>query len=291
MDEEDYLSREVEDDYVPPTRQGLHTEPELCKAILRTVTPSVSLSIRSSTMSPGSGLFIDSTIEGGREIYRSEPLMSAIDAGNTSFCHSCLKDTSDAVGNSSEKQTEAKACMGCRVARFCSKKCQKDAWVKFHKDECPILKNGPNMKAQHLLVHRLIFWQQRKGISTAQGRVIETLENHFWDYSRDGERNGEILDMAMAVRQATGGKVDSGLTWRLIPAVRETIATYFSKESALTNWINVLISSKQTTSDSVWHPTKSRLVLRSIFSPPQSIIHASRTPLCSSKESSLKSGL
>ncbi|KAM7187351.1 hypothetical protein V8F20_011015 [Naviculisporaceae sp. PSN 640] len=218
MDTEGHFFQEDEDDYVPPPRQGLHTEPELCKAILRTVTASVPLSIRSSTISPGSGLFVDSTIENGREIYHSEPLMSAIDAGNNSFCHFCLKDTSTIVGVSSDKQSEAKACMGCRVARFCSKKCQKDAWVKFHKDECAVLKNEPNIKAQDLLVHRVIFWQQRKGITTTQGKVIEMLENHFWDYSQDGERNGQILDMAMAVRQATGGKVDSGLTWRLIPA-------------------------------------------------------------------------
>lgn len=221
MDDGDsYTPEEVDDDFVPPPRDGLHTEPELCKTILRSVTASVPLAIRSSTLSPGSGLFVDKLVEEGCEIYRSEPLMSAIDAGSPSFCHSCLRDTSATLGNDSEKQTEAKACMGCRVARFCSKKCQKDAWVKFHKDECRILKDFPRIKPQHLLVYRLIFWQQRNGIITTQGKVIEMLETHFWDYSNDGERNGAILDMGMAVRHATGGKANMGLTWRMIPAVR-----------------------------------------------------------------------
>ncbi|KAM7198110.1 hypothetical protein V8F33_005168 [Rhypophila sp. PSN 637] len=220
MDTDDNFPQDVGEDYVPPPREGLHKEPALCNAILRSVTSSVPLSIRSSSISPGSGLFVDQTVEEGREIYRSEPLMSAIDAGNPSFCHYCLRDTSAAAENGSEPLSQAKACMGCRVARFCSKKCQKDAWAKFHKDECGVLKDVPKIKAEHLLVHRLIFWQQRKGITTTQGNVIEMLETHFNDYSNDGERNAEILDKGMAVHKATGGKVNAGLTWRMIPAFR-----------------------------------------------------------------------
>lgn len=204
------------DDYFPPPpREALHTEPELCKTLLRSVTSSAPLAIRSSKVSLGSGLFVDKTIEEGREIYRSEPFMSAIDIGNPSFCHYCLQDTNDAVDDGSK----AKACMGCKVARFCSKKCQKAAWAKFHKDECNTMRNVPKMTAQHLLVHRLIFWQQRKFITTSLGKAIEMLETHFYDYTKDGERNGEILDMGVAIRQATGGRVNMGLTWRTVPAV------------------------------------------------------------------------
>jgi hypothetical protein len=76
------------------------------------------------------------------------------------------------------------------------------------------------MKAQHLLVHRLIFWQQRKLITTMQGKAISFLENHFNEYTKNAERSQEITDIALAVRQATGDKANMGLVWKTVPAVR-----------------------------------------------------------------------
>ncbi|KAK3389449.1 hypothetical protein B0H63DRAFT_492388 [Podospora didyma] len=114
-----------DDGFTPSPRELIHTNPVLCKEILRAVTTAVPLDIRSSKIagSSGSGVFVTKEIAEGREIYRSEPLMSAIDAGNESFCYYCLKDTKDEIrtGGTSAVGEPAKACLGCRVARFCSK--------------------------------------------------------------------------------------------------------------------------------------------------------------------------
>lgn len=208
-----------EDDYTPPPREAFHTEPSLCEEILRKVTATFSLAIRSSGISSGSGLFTKEEIPDGREIYRSTPLISCVDPGNPSICHYCLQDTAEVFkkGNSDEA---TKACTGCLTARFCGKKCQIAAWTKFHKDECKILRENPKMGAKSLLLHRLIFWQQRKLITSLQGKAIEMLETHFNEYTKSGVRNNDIFETAEAIKEATGGMVNQGLAWRLVPTVR-----------------------------------------------------------------------
>ncbi|KAK4183159.1 hypothetical protein QBC35DRAFT_544612 [Podospora australis] len=237
------LNEDDEDDFVPPARLAFHTEPKLCDFILRSAIISVPLAIRSSGVGSGSGLFLaddDKQQQGqhhgrginrGREIFRSTPLMAAIDYGNDGFCHHCFKDAKAGEqpllkfggfggAGDQEKMEEVKACTGCHVARFCSKKCQKAAWSKFHKDECKILRSVPRMKAQHLLAHRLVFWQQRGFITTSQGKAIDMLEDHFNEYTKDEERSPEVYGIAVAICKATGGKANMGLVWKLVPALR-----------------------------------------------------------------------
>jgi SET and MYND domain-containing protein len=111
---------ETDDDFKPSPREAFHTDPQLCGDMLRKVVSTVPLKIRSSQISMGSGLFTAAAVEEGREIYQSTPLMTAVDAGNETFCHYCLKDTGDAAWTTTPI-SPAKACMGCKVARFCSK--------------------------------------------------------------------------------------------------------------------------------------------------------------------------
>ncbi|KAK4445990.1 hypothetical protein QBC34DRAFT_305746 [Podospora aff. communis PSN243] len=221
-----------DDDWTPPPREAFHTDPKLCHSILRTVAASAPLRILSSTISMGSGLFLDnktntSPLPAGREIYRSVPLMMYINPDlNPNICHYCHSSNTDAFGappsmTGTKTETETiKSCSGCGVARFCSKKCQRLAWTRFHKDECKILKEHPKMRGEYLLLHRLVFWQQRGFVTTEQGRVVEGLETHFTEYSKVEERAAEIYDVAEDVVKATGGKVGMGLVWRLLPAMR-----------------------------------------------------------------------
>lgn len=106
------------DDFTPSPREAFHTDPQLCKDILRTAVSTFPLEIRPSQIAAGgSGLFATVPIDAGREIYRSTPVMAAVDAGHKSVCHHCLRDARDGPGSAQE----AKACTGCKVAHFCSK--------------------------------------------------------------------------------------------------------------------------------------------------------------------------
>ncbi|KAK0715961.1 hypothetical protein B0H67DRAFT_445171, partial [Lasiosphaeris hirsuta] len=110
-----------DDDYSPPPRQAFHTEPDLCRAMLKTIEAAVPLAIKSSTISMGSGLFVTEPTEAGREIYHSTPMVACVDAGNPTFCHYCLDNSKDVSQFLRARETSSKACTGCWVARFCSK--------------------------------------------------------------------------------------------------------------------------------------------------------------------------
>lgn len=82
------------------------------------------------------------------------------------------------------------------------------------------------MKAQHLLVHRLVFWQRRKLIMASQAKAIALLETHFHKYNEDAARSQEIADIAFAIREATGNSASQGLVWRTVPAVCNTVLVH-----------------------------------------------------------------
>ncbi|KAJ4286905.1 hypothetical protein N0V88_007849 [Collariella sp. IMI 366227] len=229
----------TDDDYKPSPREPLHTDPQLCKGIISAVVSAFPLEIRTSDVANGSGVFAAANIEAGCEIYHSkDTILAAIDFGNPTFCHSCLQDTSNLFGNPTKTESPAKACTGCKVARFCSKvatpqasmryptdwplqECQKTAWGDFHKDECKILKKAPMIKAHNLLAHRVVFRALRGLISKAEARAMRYhLETHFCEYSQDAERCSEILNIAGAIQAAADNKMDMGLIWKLVSAMR-----------------------------------------------------------------------
>ncbi|KAK0621779.1 hypothetical protein B0T17DRAFT_462455, partial [Bombardia bombarda] len=119
-----------DDDFTPPPRDPLHSNPQLCRDLLSTIKSAVPLAIRSSKISPGSGLFVEKEIEASREIYRSFPLMACVDTAvnnNHTVCHYCLRDTKEPLSGGDKVDgvyEEAKACSACKVARFCSKGAQ-----------------------------------------------------------------------------------------------------------------------------------------------------------------------
>ncbi|KAK4227007.1 hypothetical protein QBC38DRAFT_391919 [Podospora fimiseda] len=208
-------STDENDDFTPTAREAFHTDPSLCQSILSipTVITSVPLQIKSSRISLGSGLFLSSSsssIESGREIFRSKPFMWAPDRFfSPNICEAC--------GEEDEETT--RACSGCQVAKFCGKKCQKLGWQLFHRDECNTLKNIKEMKSQNLLCHRVVWWQQRGFVTNKVGKWVERMESHFRDWT-DKEECQEIFDVAMAVREETGGKVNVGFVWDLVPKMR-----------------------------------------------------------------------
>lgn len=226
------------DDFEPSQRESMHEDDKLCKWNLKRVTSTAPLEIRSSIICKGSGLFAGAAIPAGREIYHVVPIMDAITADNPSVCSYCLKDSQEVLGGPSKTNEEAKACAKCRAARFCSKvrfrpselsetraddscdqQCQKTAWSLYHKDECKILQKTPNMTAQTLFTHRLVFYQQRGFLQPALTRSFSRLENHFQEYTKDPERSQVIYDIAAAVCEAAGKKVQLAVPWRLLPTV------------------------------------------------------------------------
>ncbi|KAK4155397.1 hypothetical protein C8A00DRAFT_42028 [Chaetomidium leptoderma] len=209
-----------DEDFTPSPREALHLNAQLSQYNLGRVVSAVPLEIRSSDICDGSGLFVSAEIDAGREIYHVHPLTGAIYANNKSFCHHCCEDTQDVLGGPSKAALQTKACTGCRAARFCSKECQKSAWPLYHKEECKLLQKAPNMTAQNLITHRLLFWHRRGGLSKQLAASLLRLETHFADFNKDDKRATELHDIAVAIQEALGTKVALTVPWRLVAAMR-----------------------------------------------------------------------
>ena len=76
------------------------------------------------------------------------------------------------------------------------------------------------MTAQTLFTHRLVFYQPRSFLPPVLMRSVSCLENHFHEYSKDPERSQVMYDIASAICEAAGKKVQMVVPWRLLPTVR-----------------------------------------------------------------------
>jgi hypothetical protein len=105
-----------------PGRTALHEDKEAAAYILKTPTRSLPLKIAASDLaSPGCGLFADSKIDQGRQIFTSKPLIACIDTRVVSVCHYCLEDSVTGIPSQRRQKPPPQTCSGCKLARFCSK--------------------------------------------------------------------------------------------------------------------------------------------------------------------------
>jgi hypothetical protein len=100
-----------------------------------------------------------------------------------------------------------------------AQQCQKAAWSLFHKDECKILKKSPTMMAQHLMTHRLIFWQQRGLLPSVLANSLMRLETHFHEFNKEPVRATALFKAAQTIRESTGRMVNQNVPWKFIPLV------------------------------------------------------------------------
>lgn len=116
-----------QDDYQPP-RQMLNENESACEFFLKNITTTFKLKIGSSLIDgAGNGVFVLEKIPAGREIYRSAPLITCVDATNPNVCHFCLHDCSSLLLKAgkfriyNDNVHSVMRCASCKVARFCSK--------------------------------------------------------------------------------------------------------------------------------------------------------------------------
>ncbi|CAI4217127.1 unnamed protein product [Parascedosporium putredinis] len=75
--------------------------------------------------------------------YSSPILAVPTAAASATTCHYCLRASLPGDG-----QLSLLPCSACRVARYCSKACQRAAWKLVHKVECPALAAAPPVAAR-----------------------------------------------------------------------------------------------------------------------------------------------
>jgi len=148
------------------------------------------------------------------------------------------------------------------TALFVLQECQKDAWAKYHKNECKILKEAPRLRSQHLLAYRLTFWRLQKRVPSELLKVISFLQTHFYDFVKDSKRGADITEVALAIQNATGGKASLGLLWKIVPAV---CLIFMTKSPSTGVSCSSLCSSKSTASGFAPQETIAASALPSIW--------------------------
>ncbi|KEQ76069.1 SET domain-containing protein, partial [Aureobasidium namibiae CBS 147.97] len=94
----------------------------------------------------GNGLFATKDIPAGSTILlKPRPLIGELDLPRLEeSCHNCFLWSHKAVRVCAGEIIGIKACTGCKKVRYCSKACQKQAWTRYHKQECKLLRD-PNL--------------------------------------------------------------------------------------------------------------------------------------------------
>ncbi|KAH8879015.1 hypothetical protein GQ53DRAFT_739381 [Thozetella sp. PMI_491] len=99
--------------------------------------------------------------------------------------------------------------------------CQKRGWKLFHRDECGILKNSPDLSTKNLATHRLLLWQERGLLGNDLTRAILLLETHFREIvdGEDKDRATQLIVGGDGIRKATNSKMSTGAVWKLFGAM------------------------------------------------------------------------
>ncbi|KAI4804972.1 SET domain-containing protein [Aureobasidium sp. EXF-8846] len=73
-----------------------------------------------------------------------------------------------------------KACTGCKKVRYCSKVCQKQAWTRYHKQECKLLKDPklPPIPSSVRAALQLAFLMDSDAVSEEDKAGVRRLEAH-----------------------------------------------------------------------------------------------------------------
>ena len=96
--------------------------------------------------------------------------------------------------------------------------CHSKAWKLFHKNECKIIRDSPNLLMSHLALYRLLFWKKGNYISDKVATVLSLLEDHFDEYS-DTEAGDVLFEFASSIRNTANPSVALNVVLRLLPAV------------------------------------------------------------------------
>ncbi|ROV99523.1 hypothetical protein VMCG_06318 [Cytospora schulzeri] len=221
-------------------KKPIHDQPQLCKYILSLVEDfGVSLRVGlSSIPGAGSGLFAVNNIPAGSDIFRSQSLLVVCESALDGICDWCLLNRNSSVRPdgcfymSGDERPEIAPCSRCKVAQYCSKECQKLAWQHYHKFECALLKENPEISSIDQALCRMLYWIKKNRLPEDSQQALAALENHFearMDRLRD-EANGEpdvdrTLGVATNARLATKSTLDLAVIQRLYCTIETNALT------------------------------------------------------------------
>ncbi|KAK8218150.1 hypothetical protein IWZ01DRAFT_492082 [Phyllosticta capitalensis] len=129
----------------------------------------------------GNGLFAKQDIPEGELIFSIQrPLFTELDSTNLqAYCSNCFVRSENGMYGAPELRV--RACTGCRVVCYCSKRCQSIAWKRQHKPQCSIwkgLNQGGSLPHAVRLVAQVLVSRKNGKVSDDDWEAFESLPSH-----------------------------------------------------------------------------------------------------------------
>ncbi|KIX06381.1 uncharacterized protein Z518_04357 [Rhinocladiella mackenziei CBS 650.93] len=170
----------------------------------------------------GNGLFASQdTAPKSRVIFVERPLLIALETSKLStHCYTCLRSPEDscyAIVNGGAPSL--KICSGCKVVKFCDKKCQSQAWSQYHRLECKLYARlHPRVLPSAVRAITRLLKQHKAGMLTkGEWEELLALESHQQDMAKEGgERWQDFLLMIQGIVSYSGTNHTPDVILRLL---------------------------------------------------------------------------
>ncbi|PVI03690.1 SET domain-containing protein [Periconia macrospinosa] len=170
------------------------------------IAPS-SVCVNAAGKRVGNGLFSKHDSKAGESVIRiKRPLMASLETERLSdTCANCFVWTEGSSFGSRlyvKEGTKVQTCAGCKRFRYCSRACQKEAWVRGHKHECKNLKHISDRELPKAVLGCMELLVRKKYglIPDEEWGALCRLDTHMEDFKRNG-RYGGIELMALGTRE------------------------------------------------------------------------------------------
>ncbi|OCK85106.1 SET domain-containing protein [Lepidopterella palustris CBS 459.81] len=163
----------------------------------------------------GNGLFAGKAVPAGESILSiSRPLIGTLNVVHLpDTCANCFTWTTGSLIGSRTYVPDGltvKKCAGCQLVRYCSKKCQKESWKRFHKDECELTRSmiGKDIPTAVRATMQILIMRAKGLINDETWSSILRLESHVDDMrATGGDRWAEIQLMAQGAWSFSGTRL------------------------------------------------------------------------------------
>ncbi|KAH7117606.1 hypothetical protein B0J11DRAFT_467994 [Dendryphion nanum] len=181
------MDRNMDSEVYSTSSHGyLYDNQALCTQLLETVTAIVPLKISPSKIpGAGAGLFTTKEIEEGEEIFQSQPLVNCVDREKHEIiCDYCFTSKESKITltgrfrTTTDSEITLMTCSGCKLCRYCSKTCQKQAWKSYHKHECGLLHQFSTSYDRTRVFIRLLSMQKHGKLTDLQWELLSALKTH-----------------------------------------------------------------------------------------------------------------
>ncbi|KAK7950924.1 uncharacterized protein PG986_006652 [Apiospora aurea] len=162
-----------------------HENPDLCQLLLSQISTGNTLRARKSrTPGAGSGLFTETAVPAGQEVFRSKPAVTCVPDSLSTVCDFCYANNANKVLPSGRFRTRRDPvealvdCTGCHICNYCTESCRNTAFEAYHKYECASFLKSGGLGIRARALYRILIHKKHGLLPDHQWQGLMTLMPH-----------------------------------------------------------------------------------------------------------------